>query len=275
MSDLDSVRRFDDRVDDYDRHRPGYPAKVAEIVTRAGAAVEGVSVPHADTPGARRPLVVADVGCGTGKLAEILLTAGMRVIGVEPNTSMRASAAHVLGDAPLFAQVAGTAERTGLSDACVDVVTAGQAFHWFDVEAARREFARILRPGGRVVLVWNSRTRRDGHACTPFLREYEALLCRHVDEYARLSSRSHGLENVERFFARGELEPVCLENPQHLDWDTFAGRVRSSSYVPRGGPVFDALLRDVRQSFRMYAVDGRVDASLQTWVFAGHVARID
>ena len=101
--------------------------------------------------------VVADVGSGTGILTALLLDHGNTVHAVEPNAAMAAEATARLGGNPRFHAVAGRAEATGLPDASCDVVTAAQAFHWFDIDPTRREFRRILRPGGAVVLVWNIR----------------------------------------------------------------------------------------------------------------------
>jgi len=141
---IDATHRFDDRAEDYARHRPGY---ARELVPRL-AAERGLP------PGAH----VADMGCGTGLLARSFLDAGCRVTGVEPSDPMRTQAGLQLGVRPGFACRAGTAEASGLPDACVHAVVAGQAFHWFDVERARAEFARVLRPGGWVALIWNDRS---------------------------------------------------------------------------------------------------------------------
>ena len=147
----DSTRRFSSRVDNYVKYRPSYPPEVVELL----AAECGL------TPGA----LVADIGAGTGLLAELFLQNGYRVLGVEPNREMRQAGERLLGDYPHFTSIDGTAEVTTLADKSVDIITAGQAFHWFDREKARAEFARILRPGGWVALVWNER-RVDA---TPFL----------------------------------------------------------------------------------------------------------
>lgn len=130
---MDSVRRFDNRVDDYVASRPGYPAAVVEVLMQQGGLPAGARI--------------ADVGCGTGKLAEIFLAAGHTVVGVEPNDTMRDAAKASLGEQRGFSCLAGTAEATGLPDAPVSAVIAGQAFHWFKPKATRTGFRRILEPG--------------------------------------------------------------------------------------------------------------------------------
>ena len=164
---LSPTVRFSTRVENYVRYRPGYPDAVLAWL-RAECDL---------TPAA----VVADIGSGTGKLAELFLRNGNRVFGVEPNREMREAGEGMLAGFPNFVSVDGAAEATTLPAASVDFVTAGQAFHWFDRQTARREFARILKPGGWVVLVWNER-RSD----SPFLRDYEALLREFASEYEQV-----------------------------------------------------------------------------------------
>ncbi|WP_159807122.1 class I SAM-dependent methyltransferase [Cellulomonas citrea] len=121
-------------VGEYEQGRPGYPDAVVDWL-----------LPPACTQ-------VLDLGAGTGKLTASLVARGLAVRAVEPSDAMR-ERLHAL-----FPQVdarAGTAEQTGLPDACVDAVVVGQAWHWFDEAAAAREVARVLRPGGTLGLVWN------------------------------------------------------------------------------------------------------------------------
>src|SRR5438309_4282171 len=131
---VDSTKRFGNRVENYVKFRPGYPP---ELLSFLGEAI-----------GLTAAWAVADVGAGTGISAEIFLRHGNEVWGVEPNAAMRAAAERGLTEWPKFHGVAGTAEQTGLPDGSVELVTAFQAFHWFDPGTARREFARILKPGG-------------------------------------------------------------------------------------------------------------------------------
>jgi ubiquinone/menaquinone biosynthesis C-methylase UbiE len=154
----DPKERFTNRVDHYVKYHPSYPCAVLDLLrTECGLT---------------RSSIVADVGSGTGILSELFLNNCNRVLGIEPNKVMREACKRPLARHPLFASVAATAEATTLDDTSADFVTAGQAFHWFDLERARAEFARILKLAGWAVLVWNWRRK----STTPFLAAYERLL---------------------------------------------------------------------------------------------------
>src|SRR4051812_45896686 len=122
-----STQRFSSRVENYTRYRPRYPAEIlAPLRTRCRL-----------TPAS----VVADLGSGTGFLSELFVANGNRVFGIEPNSQMREAGERLVRSHPKFPNVAGTAESTSLPDASVDFIVAGQAFHWFNREACRKEFA--------------------------------------------------------------------------------------------------------------------------------------
>lgn len=122
---------------------------------------------------------VADVGCGTGILTDLLADRGLDVVGIDPNEDMLAEARRAGGRAEYRG---GEAAATGLGDASVALVTVAQAFHWFDTDAALGELHRVLRPGGHVAALWNLR------ASGPLMAEYDRLLRRFSREYG--SSRA-------------------------------------------------------------------------------------
>lgn len=235
----------------YVKYRPGYPAAVVDCLR--------------ELAGLRADSRVADVGCGTGKLAEVLLAAGHRVVGVEPNGPMREAARVLLGGDPNFEAVEGTAEKTSLADHSVDLITAAQAFHWFDAAKARREFERILRPGGAVALIWNHR-RTEG---TPFHEAYEALLRRHCPEYASIVADHADEEAIAAFFAPSPVRQARFDNAQSLDFDGLSGRLLSSSYAPMAGPGHEAMMRELREIFARHERGGRVSMGYDTKVFCG------
>ncbi|HEY9403646.1 MAG TPA: class I SAM-dependent methyltransferase [Pyrinomonadaceae bacterium] len=253
--DTEPTKRFTERAANYAAYRPKYPAAIVEFM-RAELGLNASSV-------------VADVGAGTGIWTEMLLRAGgcRTVFAVEPNDAMRAEAENSLGEFPGFKSVNGEAEATTLEDASVDFVTAAQAFHWFDAARARHEFARILRPGGWVVLLWNMR-RVD---TTPFLRELERILRAYGTDYERVAADNPGAELMGEFFPRG-YGTRSFAHEQVLDYEALRGRWLSASYVPLAGhpnhePMFDAL----RRAFDAHQQEGRVHIEYEAVAYYGRL----
>src|SRR5262249_3294809 len=165
MTLVDAKERFSTRVADYVRYRPGYPREVLTLLREKCGLLPGQ--------------VIADIGSGTGLLSELFLKNGNRVYGVEPNKEMRAAGEEYLASYDGFNLVDGSAESTTLGEASIDFITAGQSFHWFDHDSARREFARILNANGWMVILWNDRRMEEA----PFTRGYEAVLEQFGNDY--------------------------------------------------------------------------------------------
>ncbi|MDQ3639747.1 MAG: class I SAM-dependent methyltransferase, partial [Actinomycetota bacterium] len=186
----DPKERFSGRVENYVRYRPGYPQTVLDLL-RSECRLTSNSV-------------VADVASGTGLLSELFLENANRVYGVEPNAEMREAGERRLECYDRFTSVAGSAEETPLEAGSVDFVVVGQAFHWFDLDAARAEFVRVLRPGGWVALLWNEM--REG--ATPFMEVYERL----IREYKTEEYKQFDLpREVRSFFGPGAFEAGSFE----------------------------------------------------------------
>ena len=250
----DPAARFSDRADDYVKYRPHYSPEVVRALQEAC----GLQPRH----------LIADVGCGTGLLAKIFLESGNRVIGVEPNREMRLAGQEYLAAYPSFTMVDGSAEATTLPNASVDFVIAGQAFHWFHPPEARIEFARILKPQGWAVLVWHD---RDVDS-TPFLRAYEDFVRRHSTDYEQVTHKYlASYAALEGFFAPNEMKLIQQHNQQRLDFDGLRGRLLSSSYIPKSGEKYEAMLRELPQLFSSHAVDGRVVLEYDTKIYYGRL----
>ena len=248
---LRPTERFSDRVADYVRYRPGYPPELLECLRR--------------NCGLRPKWVVADVGSGTGLLAKVFLENGNRVLGVEPNAAMRAAGDEFLRDFEQFTSQEGRAEATGLPAHSVDMITAGQAFHWFDRRRARTEFERILKSGGWVALVWNERL-----TSTPFLADYEQLLHRYSPDYAKVDHRNVEETALGEFFYPGRLRQDTFFMRQQFDWEGVQGRWLSSSYVPASGQLgHDEMRSELKTIFSRYQQDGLVDWEYKTRVYYG------
>jgi SAM-dependent methyltransferase len=252
MSAMQPTQRFSDRVADYVRCRPDYPAAMIEWLRRA----------HGVEPS----WLVADLGAGTGISSKMFLDAGHTVVAVEPNAPMRSAAAAWLGDNPRFRAVDGTAEDTGLEDTCVDLVSAAQAFHWFDPTAVKGEWTRILRPGKLAAVYWNTR-RLTG---TPFLVGYEKVLVEYGTDYVSVAERYADDDRMIAWFGAGFRDAASFEHGQRLDFDALVGRTLSSSYAPRSGhPMHVSMLAALRELFDATQIEGRVSIDYDTRIFVG------
>lgn len=248
----DPTERFSDRASDYVKARPSYPSEVLAVL-RAECGLGERSV-------------VADLGSGTGIFTRLLLESGARVHAVEPNDEMRAAAERELGANPLFMSVRGRAEATTLPPASIDVATAAQAFHWFDVEATRRELHRIVRPGGHVALVWNDRD----VTSTPFLRDFEALLVTHCPKYPELQGKADATAKFDAVFGPGRWKRTTLPNDQRLGREGLVARVMSASYAPKlGTPEHDAIVAALGALHDRYAEANAVRIAYLTVIVSG------
>lgn len=250
----DPTQRFSDRVEAYVRARPGYPPELVDALrTRAGLG-----------PGS----VVADVGAGTGIFTRLLEATGARVHAVEPNEAMLAALISSLGPSSTVRTHRRPAEATNLSAASIDLVTAAQAFHWFDREAVGREFRRILRPGGAVAIIWNSRV-----TTTPVTVAYDEMLRRWATDLGEVDHRLIPREAVVDFFAGGPVELIELDHHQVLDRTGLRDRLLSTSYAPPPGhPGHGPMLADLDRLFDAHAVDGVVRHEYRTALHLGRFA---
>ena len=249
-----STERFTSRVETYAKFRPGYPPEVIELLrSECGLTPEAT---------------VADVGSGTGILSDLLLKNGNEVLGVEPNNAMREAAEHLLRNYSRFRSVGGSAEATTLPDQSVELITAGQAFHWFDGASARREFARILKPQRYVALIWNDR-RLDS---TAFLRGYEALLRKYGTDYAKVQE-FNPRNQIANFFAPQTFKLKEFPNRQAFDFEGFKGRVMSASYTPEpNNPNFEPMLEALLELYNSNQVNGTVAFEYDTKIYYGKLA---
>jgi len=247
------TERFSSRVENYVKYRPTYPRAVVGLLRAECGLTENSTV--------------ADIGSGTGILTEMLLREGCRVFGVEPNREMREAGERLLRAYERFESVAATAEETTLPDASVDLVTAGQAFHWFDTARARREFARILRSGGFVAIVWNER-RTDS---TPFLVAYEQLLLDFGTDYTEVR-QPFNADAVRDFFAPAGFEQRSFDNLQVFDFEALRGRMLSASYVPEPShPNHRPMFQRLREIFDAHQQHNKVAFEYDTRVFYGRL----
>ncbi|HWF02556.1 MAG TPA: class I SAM-dependent methyltransferase [Candidatus Angelobacter sp.] len=243
------TERFSDRVDNYIRYRPGYPAEVLEALRLEC--------------GLRPDHVIAEIASGTGIFTRLLLENGNKVFAVEPNAEMRAAGSQLKETYPNVVPVLGTAEETTLAAASVDFVVAAQAAHWFHPQKARAEFARILKPRGWCVLLWNERP----VSGTSFLEDYEQLLHTYCPEY---KEKRHGKTAVivREFFGEGQYQERIFKYAQQFDLAGLTGRLLSSSYCPlEGDPNYAPMLRELARIFNLHARENKVQIDYETRVY--------
>ncbi len=249
----DSTQRFSDRVEAYLKFRPGYPAAlVAAMLENAGLGAG---------------TMVADVGSGTGIFTRLLLEQNCQVFAVEPNANMRQAAEVLLSDYQQFNSIDAPAERTGLADSSIDLVTAAQAFHWFNNEATKAEFKRILKCDGKLALIWNKRK-----VSQPFQQTYDAILKEYAPEYNKVNHMNLNEDDIADFFALGSMEELHFNNSQQLDFSGVIGRLKSSSYCPaENSPQYIPLVTELVALFDQYAVNGMIDFEYDTQLYLGSI----
>jgi SAM-dependent methyltransferase len=227
---------------DYEAARPSYPPDaVAWFVEHLELA---------------RGRLAADLAAGTGKLTRLLVPSGAELIAIEPVPGMRATFRAVLPDIPLLA---GTAEALPLAPASLDTITVAQAWHWFDHERATAEAARVLRPGGRLGLVWNARDRTE-----PWVDEVWSIMDR-VEKRAPWRDHENWRDSATRAMPGfGPLNVGEFRHLQPITPDGVVRRVASVSHVAvLAEPEREAVLDEVRHLLATHpAVRGREDLEI-------------
>ena len=252
VNKMDNTQIFSSRSSSYENARPGYPKGLIDYLYTEQHFSEAKAI--------------ADIGSGTGKFARQLLERGSRVFCVEPNPEMRHIAEEKLGNCPGFISVDGTASHTGIAET-VDAITAAQAFHWFDAEAFHKECLRILRPGGKIFLIWNLRVPDSDitNACREVFRRF----CpRFVDFNTGMKEDD---PKIYDFFDRN-CEKVIFDNPLWFDEALFVERYLSSSYSLREGEEgYDASIQAVRDIFTHFSSDGLVQLPNRAICYGGSI----
>jgi SAM-dependent methyltransferase len=251
----DPKKRFSSRVERYVKYRPSYPPEIIKFLKEKKI----LSLNS----------VIADIGSGTGILSELFLKEGNKVYGVEPNIDMRNAGENLLMEYSNFISIDGSAESTILDPDIVDIITAGQAFHWFNLEKARSEFLRILKPGGWVTLIWNRRRKYTNE----FLKEYEKLLLKYGTDYKAIEKSKL---DFDKFFRGNKSEKkynrVKFDNYQLFDYNGLKGRLLSTSYIPLDdSPEYNNMLLDLKLLFEKHQKDGFIRFEYDTEVFYGQL----
>jgi SAM-dependent methyltransferase len=246
------TERFSNRVEDYVKYRPSYPKELFALLEQE------LHLP--------KTAEIADIGAGTGILSKLLCDEGYQfVYGIEPNSAMYRALQQYMQESPNFAARLASAENTSLASDSIDLITCGQSFHWFDVQAVQSEFHRILRHGGWVVLIWNT-WRKD----TPLGQAYEQILLDYAIDYKQVAHTEQSDARFDTLWGKNHWTHRQFHNSQNLDLEGLKGRFFSSSYTPvEGEEGHEAMEAAIEAMFRQFSQEGRVLLEYITDVYYG------
>lgn len=237
---MKNTELFSNRADFYVRYRPHYPTEIIPFLK--------------NEIGLRNEWIIADIGSGTGISSELFLENGNSLFAVEPNKEMREFAEKAFKGNTLFHSIDGKAEDTTLPTHSIDMLTASQAFHWFDMDAAKKEFQRIAKKNAYLVLIWNIRNPN-----CKFQQAYDDMLTQYAPGFLEVSQRNADEKMIHQFFAPQEVKKHSFSNPQSLNFDELKGRLLSTSYVPlKGNLNHKLILNRLQNIYDEFKVDGQI-----------------
>lgn len=246
--------KFTGRADIYSIYRPAYPKLFLDyLYSKIGFSASSV---------------IADIGAGTGIFSSMLLERGSFVFCVEPNADMRRTAQAKLKQYARCTLLDSPAESIELGPHTVDFVTVAQAFHWFDRNSFRAECRRILKPGGRVVLVWNIRDSTD--ALTLENAAINRRLCPKFKGFSG-GSAEHP-EAYDDFFKAGSRIFKEFENDLLFDKQGFIGRCLTGSYAPvESDPYYNDYVDSIGELFEKHCRQEQIRIANLTRCYIGEV----
>jgi len=247
--------RFTGKADIYKKYRPSYSKELMDyLYSQVGFGQDST---------------VADIGSGTGIFSRLLLEKGSKVYCVEPNEDMRMTAEKDLLGFENFISVNGNDKNTGLPDKSIDFITAAQAFHWFDRQAFKSECQRILKPGGKVAIVYN------GPEDCEFVRKRDIISEKYaVGDKKGFRQRGDPPGEYADFFMNGVCENKTFRNDLQFDRESFIGRDLSRSYSPKeetDPEKYYGLIKELGELFDGYNINGIVNFPHITVSYVGGV----
>lgn len=248
LKDLNPKSRFSNRAENYAKYRPNYPKEIIDFLN--------------EVVGFNKNSVVADIGSGTGILTKMFLDNGNTVYAVEPNKEMRQAAERELESYDNFNSIDGASDNTKLESESVDIITAAQAFHWFDPQPTKKEFLRILKENGAVVLMWNIRKRVPDE----FMNEYIDLVYKYSENFNTKSDTDK--ETIPNFFKPKTVHKKVFDNPQVSDYERLKGEMLSFSYMPtETHEKFPAMIKELEDLFNKHNKNGEVTIQYETHLY--------
>ena len=254
---MKGIDRFTNKAKKYEQYRPEYTEEALTEILR----LSGI-LPYTKQK-------VADIGAGTGKFTKLLLNRGFEVYAIEPNDQMRSIAEMKFKGIENFNSISATSEDTTLDDKSVSLITVAQAFHYFDLDRTKKEFMRVLKPGGKVALLWNFRLRD-----SEFIREYEEAI---YGTHSQKVNPTHAQDNMtddifKLFFSR--YQTINIPNSQSFSLEELWGRTLSNNHAPKENePEYQELYEKVKKLFYKHQKDGKVLFPYRTQIVVGDICR--
>lgn len=252
---MNNTVKFTGKAEKYIKFRPSYPKEYLDYLFQECSLT--------------KTSIIADIGAGTGIFSKCLLDRACTVIAIEPNTDMRNAAKSFLQGYDKVTLVNGTDEDTTISSNSVDLITAAQAFHWFDAEKFKLECRRILKPNSKVALVWNS---RDSHS--EFVMETSDICFKLCKDFHGFSGRldSNSAIIIKQFYNDSKYEVKEFSNNLEYDLDGFIGRNLSASYAPKESDKnYQEFVFEMNRLFEKYSNNGKLILPNITQSFLGEV----
>lgn len=247
---------FNNKAALYAANRPSYSSNVLEYLQK--------------DLGFSSTALGADIGCGTGQLTQILAEYFNLIYAVEPNNSMMQECQKYLYNYKNILYKCRSAESTEIDDNKLDYITTAQAFHLFHNAETLREFKRILKPDGRLIIVYNMKN----HSSEFFLKNEEVLL-KHCPLYRRdFHATEFKYDSFQECFTKDSYQYRYFsnDNTEYLDYDTFINRTLSASYaIQEENPSFPVFVKELAAVFADFSVNQRVKMELSTVIYSGRL----
>ena len=243
-----SIKRFTNRADYYNKYRPMYPIVVADfIISEFKLSSDSI---------------IADIGCGTGIFSSLFKDRIKTIYGIEPNTEMLKFAKKNLSKQKNFIPINATYEKTTLKNSSVNAIVCAQAFHWFNINKAKNEFKRITDSNNFCALIWNIRNTEN-----PFFAEYENILCSNIKNYPKRAHNKNYDKMSKSLFKNYKKE--IFDNYIDYDFDSICGLLKSSSYVPLKANSYNKIFEEIQIIFNKYCVNNIIKLHFKTHVYSG------
>ena len=239
--------RFLGKSDNYVKYRPSYPNDILIFLNQKHEFIQNS--------------ICAEIGSGTGKFTNLLIQNKNIVFAVEPNDEMRAASETSFAQYKNFISISGNSENTNLKSNSIDFIFCAQSLHWFANEKTASEFKRILKPNGRVVIIWNKKAYKK----SAFMRGIHKI---YIED--SIDFKSVKLENLEdkeilTDLFKDNYDFYTIESKQVFDLESLIGRMMSISYAPpQGHPKHDKFINEIKKLFHKEAINGKVEFLYET-----------